>query len=302
MIEVLGKAAVLVAIIALGFASKRIGWTQASDFGVLSRILLRITLPCAIATSFNEFHITPSLLYVTGLSMLILASQAAAGFFLGRPDGRQGEAFGILNLGTFNIGAFAMPYLGAFFGPSALVYAALFDIGNALLGAGVNYAWAIMLATGRPARPWPILKTLFSSVVFDVYLFLLVIGLLGLRLPPQVIAFTTVVGSANTFVAMFTIGVGLEIAVSRTKYLTAARHLLVRYLLSAAWIAVVWFTLPIDPAAKVVIILMLCAPLAAMASGFTGEAGLDVEASTLITSVSVLVAIVAMPLVATALM
>ena len=63
----------------------------------------------------------------------------------------------------------------------------------------------------------------------------------------------------------------------------------------------VWFFLPVPVEVKVPICLLLCAPVAAMEAGFTAEAGLDVEASALITSVSVLIAIVAMPIMATVL-
>ena len=57
------------------------------------------------------------------------------------------------------------------------------------------------------------------------------------------------------------------------------------------------FRSPIDHGVKVAISLLLAAPLAAMMSAFTAEAGLDVEASAFITSASVVVAIVAMPLI-----
>lgn len=297
MIEVLGKAAVLVAIIATGFGTKRLGWTSASDFHVLSRILLRVTLPCALATSFNAFEIAPGLLYITGLGILVVGSQLVAGYFLGRRDGHRGSAFGVLNVGSFNIGLFTIPYLGTFAGPQAVVYAALFDIGNSFVAAGIGYGWATTAATGHQITVRRLLRKTFGSIVFDTYLVLLILNLARIKLPAPVIAFTSVVANANTFLAMFTIGVGLEIVLARSKYVVAARHLATRYALAIAWFAIVWFVLPIDHGVKVAISLLLAAPLAAMMSAFTAEAGLDVEASAFITSASVVVAIVAMPLI-----
>jgi predicted permease len=296
VVDVLGKAAVLVAIVAVGFGSKKVGWTSASDFGVLTRILLRITLPCALATSFNSYTITPSLLYISGLAIVIVVTQLLAGYWLGRHGGRPARAFGVLNVGSSNIGLFAMPYLGAFIGPQAIVFAALFDIGNSFAAAGIAYAWALTIAKDKPVTLPNLAKTVFSSVVFDVYLALLLLGLFRIKLPAPVLALTSTVGSANTFLAMFSIGVGLEIALSRSKYLVAAKHLATRYVLAAAWILVVWFLLPLEHEVKIVVCLLLVAPLAAMMSAFTAEADLDVEASTFITSVTVLVAIVGMPL------
>jgi len=301
MLDVAGKAAILVLIIALGYGAKRVRWVAASDFPMLSTILLRVTLPCALATSFSAFDITPDLLYLVALGAAVVVVQQAVGLLINRGGGRRGRAFGVLNVTSFNIGLFAMPYLGTFLGPHALVYAALFDIGNSFMVAGVGYAWALTLATGATASIGQLAKKVFSSFVFDTYLVLLVLGLLHLKFPAPVLAFTSVVANANTFLAMFTIGVGLEIVLSRRTYAVAARHLVARYVVSLAWLALVWFVLPLGHEIKVIVCMLLFAPLAVMVSAFTSEADLDVEASTFITSASVLVGIVAMPLLAIAL-
>ena len=52
MLEILTRAGSFVAIIVLGFVLKKIGVFREEDFGVLSRITIRITLPAAIITSF----------------------------------------------------------------------------------------------------------------------------------------------------------------------------------------------------------------------------------------------------------
>ena len=298
--EVLAKAAVLVAMIGVGYGAKRLRWVAASDFNLLSRILLRITLPCALATSFDSFDLQPDLLYLAGLGMAVVGSQAVAGAVLSRARGRRGQAFSALNVSSFNIGLFAVPYVMALLGHQAVVYAALFDIGNALIAAGLLYAWAMGAASGAAVTPGVLLRKLFSSIVFDVYLVLLALSLLHLKLPSGVIAFTTLVGNANTFLAMFTIGVGLEVALARGKVARALKHLALRYALSLLWLPVV-LLLPIGADVKAVVAVLLFAPLAAMIAPFTAEGGLDVETSAYITSLSVLVAIVALPLVALAL-
>ncbi|WP_342372240.1 hypothetical protein PCC79_14605 [Propioniciclava soli] len=251
--EMLVTALTLIAIIALGHLVKRIGWLQASDFRPLSIIALRITLPCALVTSFDSFEIGPQL--------------------------------------------FAIPYVGAFLGPEAIVVASMFDIGNALAGAGIAYAWGLGLASGRPASLGRFVRTVFSSPVFLTYLALVVMGLARVRLPDPVLQFTATVGAANTFVAMFMIGVGLELVLDRRAYGNALRFLATRWAVMAVAAAVLWFVLPFGPAEKAILLALLCAPMAAMTSGFTAEAGLDVRVSTFMTTMSVLVAIVAMPVV-----
>ena len=52
-----------------------------------------------------------------------------AGFLAGRPPAAD-RAFGVLTVQSFNIGLFAIPYVSTFVGPQAIVYAAMFDIGE----------------------------------------------------------------------------------------------------------------------------------------------------------------------------
>ena len=67
--------------------------------------------------------------------------------------------------------------------------------------------------------------------------------------------------------------------------------------LAVALALVTWFVVPIDREVAVVLCMLYFAPIASMVPAFTSQAGLDVLTSAFMASVSVLVAIVAMPLV-----
>ena len=58
MTDILSRAGAFVAIILLGYLLKRIGLFKEEDFGVLSKLLLKVTFPCAIITTFagREIH------------------------------------------------------------------------------------------------------------------------------------------------------------------------------------------------------------------------------------------------------
>ena len=62
MAEILMKAASFVAIIAMGYCLRRAGFFKESDFGLLSKIVLKITLPAAIVTNFSKIELDPSML------------------------------------------------------------------------------------------------------------------------------------------------------------------------------------------------------------------------------------------------
>jgi predicted permease len=293
---ILAKALSLVLIVSIGFGMKRLRWVKAEDFSMLSKIVLRVTLPCALATSFNQFEIVPALLGLTLVAFLINIAQQAVGYLQQRRGTAVQRAFGILHGGSYNIGAFALPYLSAFIGPIAIVYASLFDVGSSLATAGVGRSAAHAVARPHVKQtPLSVAKLLFTSPVFDTYLALVVMRLLHFQLPSVVIGFTSLVGAANPFLAMFMIGVGLEVALPRHRLSTAVRGLITRYVFSITIATLVWFFLPFEHQVKVVVILVLFAPIAAMVPGFTSEVDGHVGTATFMNSVTILIAIVAMP-------
>lgn len=298
MDAILLKAATLVLIIAIGYVIKRLGWVATQDFPIFSKIVLRITLPCALAVSFDTFDLTPSLLFLALLAFGVNLIQQVAGFLLGRRQGRAAQTFGVLNVGGYNIGLFAMPYLSGLLGHQAIAYAIIFDVGNSLAAAGIGYAWAMSLS--RPDRKtsiWRFIVQLLKSPIFDTYLVLLALGGLQLHLPRAVISFATIVGSANTFLAMLMIGIGLEVSLSSAKYAAAARLLAARYGMAVVFTVAMWYLLPTEPLVKIIVAMLFFAPIPSMTSGFTADARGDVELSTFMTSISIFIGIVAMPIV-----
>ena len=67
MLDILTRAGSFIAIIVLGYVLKKIGVFKEEDFGILSKICIRITLPAAIITSFAGKEIDPAM-----LSLLLL--------------------------------------------------------------------------------------------------------------------------------------------------------------------------------------------------------------------------------------
>lgn len=136
MVEIAVKALSLVAVVGLALVLKRVGWASIRDFPLVSRLVLSVTLPCALLTSFNEYTLDTALLSLVLIGLVATSAQQVIGYLLARRRGRREQAFAVLNSGSFNIGAFGMPYLSGFMGPQAILYAALFDIGNAVGGGG----------------------------------------------------------------------------------------------------------------------------------------------------------------------
>lgn len=297
MKEVLVQALSLIAIICLGQIIRRLGWFDRNDFSKLSRLMLSVTLPAVLVTNFNSFQIDMHLFFIILIGAAVNMIQSVASFLLHRKQEKKEKAFAVINGNSYNIGAFAMPYLEVFMGPESLIWSSLFDIGNAVTSAGVNYSWGMGLAGDQKTGPLAFLRRMLKSPVFVTYLFLMSMQVLHIRLPEEIIHFTGLVGQANTFLAMFIIGLGLELKLSRTKLKKAFRMLLQRYFFAVFFLLLTWFLLPADPEIKKCLCLLYFAPIAAMTPGFTAEIKGDIELSSFLTSVSIIVAIIMMPLI-----
>ncbi len=296
MADILVRALALVLVVVLGYSLKRWGYLRASDFPTFSKLVLTVTLPCALATSFNSFDIQPALLTLALFVFVTNILQQAIGYVATRGRAPVDRGFAILHGGSYNIGAFALPYLSAFLGPAAIVHAAIFDVGNSLGSAGIGRGWAHSVAdTTRRSSVLDFVKKMLSSPVFDIYLVLVTIRLLHLTLPGPVITVTSLIGAANPFLAMLMIGIGLEIRLPREKLTVALATLGRRYAMAVLLAVVAWWVVPWPRDVRTTVVMLLFAPWAAMISGFTSEIGGDVEVSTFVTSVSIIVAIVALP-------
>jgi len=300
MALVLIKALSLVAVVAIGYGFKRLGWLRQEHFSVLAIIVLRITLPAALITSFNSITITGTMAWLILIGLAVNVIQQLFTWVIARHRTPERRSFATLHAGSYNIGAFAMPYVSQLVGGSGVVYTAMFDIGNSLAVGGIGYSWGLALVSKKKTTWQRFLLTMVRSPVFDVYLVLLVLRLARLSFPSPVITFTSLVGQANPFCAMLMIGLGLELRLPKHKWLRAATYLLRRYIFVIVFSLAIWFGLPgsvFSHEIKVVLMMVLWAPVAAMVSGFVDETKGDVQLSSLITSISVVVAIVMMPVV-----
>ena len=282
----------------IGYVIKRIGWVNAEDFPKFSKIVLRITLPCALITSFNTFDITSNLLFLTAIGLLANLILQITGYLVNQRKGGIAQAFGIINLGSYNVGAFAMPYIAGLMGPQSIIFASLFDVGNSFGAAGIGYGWSRSVADEKQKTTLGgFLKLMFLSPLFDTYLILLLMRLLGLQLPDEVITFTSTVGGANTFLAMLMIGIGLELGLDAHRFKLAFKYLAIRYGFSLIFSILTVLFLPVSMVVKTILCMLFFSPIASMATGFTDEAGGDVETSAFMNSVSILIGIFALPLV-----
>lgn len=293
MAEILMKAGSFIAIIILGYVLRRRGFFKEEDFYVLSRIVLKITLPAAIVTNFTGIDMKPSMLLMSLLGLgggIILTGMA---FLISAGKNGEEKAFNIINLTGYNIGNFTMPFAQSFLGPLGVVATSLFDSGNALVCLGGTYSVAVM-AKGEKGKfsIMPIIKTLLSSVPFDAYLLMTVLSLLHLSLPAPMVSFTGIIANGNAFMAMLMLGVGFKMTLDKSRMGKIIQILFIRYSVSIALAAAFYFLLPFVLEYRQALAILALSPIASAAPAFTGDLDGDIGLASAVNSISIVISIV----------
>jgi predicted permease len=177
------KVAVYPLIIILGYLLKRIGLFQPTDYRIVSKIVLNITVPAAVITGFASLQMKNELILVVLLGLFCNLVMIAFGFLISRHKSKPDRALFMLNMPGYNIGTATIPLIQSFLGPYGVAIASLFDIGNALMSTGGSYALTSRAnKESEGQNPAEILKILRTSVPFITCISMLVFTLLQIRI------------------------------------------------------------------------------------------------------------------------
>lgn len=292
MQEILIRAGSFVAIIILGYALKKIGFFHEKDFDVLSKIVLKITLPAAIVSSFAGKAIEPAMLALTFIAFGMGVLYMGLAYLINRRAGKDGQAFAVLNTAGYNIGNFTLPFVQSFLGPMGVIATSLFDTGNTFICLGGAYSIASMIKGDGRFSVKKIAKALTKSVAFDCYILMLVLNLLHISLPGAVISFADIIANANAFMAMLMIGVGFKLSGDKKQIGAIVRILIVRYGAAFVLALVCFFFLPFQLEVRQALVILAFSPIAAAAPAFTAELKGDVGLASAVNSISIVCSII----------
>lgn len=292
MADILLKSASFVCLIALGYFLKHKGMFGKTDFKILSKIVINITLPCASIVSFSKYPPDISLLVIVGVGfgmnwlMLLIAT------FLSRGYERPSRAVWLNCVTGYNVGTFVLPFVQTFLSPAALVGTCLFNTGNALMCNGTTYAISLNMMEGtKGLNLKSIFKTLLRSVPFLTQVFLLIACIFGLKIPQEVVTFVNPASNANPFLAMFMIGLMLDLHIDKSRIKEIGGILLTRHIVAFIAAAAFFFLLPLDLPLRQSVAIALLAPVGTVSTAMAVRAGGDPAMAAGANSVSILLSI-----------
>lgn len=296
MADILMRAFSFMGIIALVYIFKRVHILKKEDFRVLSALVAKVTLPCAIIVNFSKRPLDTSLLFLMILGFMGTLFMIGWGYIAGRKKTVEEQAFLMINHSGYNIGTFAIPFLQNFVGPAGVIYASMFDIGNSILCTGGTYTIVSgVMNQGEKSSLWGAVKrTLTSSVPLCTYIVMITLGLLHIALPKGILTFAEIVADANGFLAMAMLGLGLELTFNREHLAVIAQIVLARYGFAFIFALAAFFLLPYSYDVRKTLVIIFFAPLAAFDAIFTEKCGLDVGLASEVSSISIIISLIIM--------
>lgn len=291
MLDILTRAGCFVAIIALGHILRRTGFFGPETFGLLSKLVIKITLPAAILASAAGKPVEPNLLSIALLGLGGGILYMVLGWLLQCKGSRREKAYFIQNLPGYNIGTFALPFTQSFLGPVGVLITSIFDVGNAFICFGGSFSVARAVKEGGKADFRRVLKAPLTSLPFLTYALMLVLNLNHLSPPKIVVSFAEIVAGGNAFLAMLMLGVGLNLSADRSKLGIMAKILSVRFGVAAVLALCYYYLLPFDLEVRQTLVILTFSPIGSTIPVYTAELGEDVGLSSATNSAAILISI-----------
>lgn len=290
------KALSYVAVIALGYALKRAGFFGRDDHRLLSRIMLNVTLPCAVVQAFDGFSGEGKLFLIVGIGLAASLAPVLLMYLVTGGTQTRLRAYRMLSAGGSNVGCFSMPLIGAIFGSMGMVTASLFDVGNAIVMTGGSYAItsALLRTGGRREGAKDIALRFVKSVPFDTYMLMLALAALRLPVPGPLLELTRPAGQANGFIAMLTIGAMFEPVMDGAMLRETARELAFRYGVAAVFALGCFFLTPFEPGVRRVLAVLCLSPISSLAPVYTDRIGADAALASFTNSASIVISLALM--------
>lgn len=308
--EVLSNLVGLFLLIAVGYAAVRLNILSASSSAVLSKLLLKITLPCTIFTSLLRPYdpaFLKDILIVIALGLVLFPINAFLAKLLSKacrvPEGRRGVwSF----CATFcNNGFMGFPITLALFGEEGLALAAIFGLPFNLLVYSVGVGMICMDRDNRGGTD----KIKWASVLITGINIAAVLGLIfyfaQLSVPTAVLTPITHLSNVTTPLSMFVTGMNLTSGKFSTLFRdrdiisSSAARLVAMPLISFAILTLINLVFPFpNPLIFGVVFIIMSMPAPAVATILAENYGASREFAAGIVFLSSLFCIITIPLMA----
>ena len=298
MSNVLTQTIVYVILLFAGYGFKKAGIFKVEDTDFLKKVILYLTMPAMAVNGLKDLELQPSFLWCFLVGFGTSTILMLVGMAVTRRKSPEERVMYLFNFNTYNIGNFAIPFLTGLISTEGFAALCLFDIGVAIYLYGIDYSLAEAVKGGKGSFSLKfLLKKIFTSPITDMYLLMILLAALHLRLPDPILKLASVMGNANAFLAMLSIGILFELNLEKKNLWDMVKFFVLRYGTILLIMAGVILFIPFSQDICQAICVLLMAPVASIAPLLTMNAGGDGAKAAQINSVSILIGIAGMMVV-----
>lgn len=290
MAQVLLKSSSFLFAIILGMVLRHTGFFGPRDYIIVMKLVLNITLPAAVITSFASYRPESSLLLCPVVGFCFNWILLGISYLLSRRKERSVRAVWLNSVPGYNIGAFALPFVQSFLSPTGVVSCCLFDAGSALMCTGGTYAISGLLLDGGNISFSRIAKSMLSSRPFLTYALMLILSLAGVAVPQPIAAFLSPLASANAFLAMMMVGMMFDMNLNKALRWDIVGMVAVRVVF-AIMAACVCLLLPFPLEIRQSLAIASCAPVSVASTAFSERSGGDPALAASVSSLTIPISI-----------
>lgn len=289
------RAASFTLIILVGYLLKKTKAVDASMGFSMKKLLINITLPCAIITNFSKIDATGLvMIFLVFFGVAVCVVMVGVGMLLTkkRPGGE--KALYMLCLPSYNIGAFCLPFVQTFLPALGSVTACMFDVGNSMMCTGGTYAFTVeYISEQKDGIDLAALgKRLLTSPTFMSYVIMFLLTSVHLKVPSVLLTLIEPLAGANTVVAMLMIGLLFELKLKKEYIGEILRILALRYLYGMILACVIYFTFPMELIIRQTLVIICFAPISAVAPAYVGLCKGDEGMASAANSLSIICSII----------
>ena len=274
MSNVLTQTIVYIILLFAGYGFKKAGIFKAEDTDFLKKVILYLTMPAMAVNGLKDLELQPSFLWCFLVGFGTSTILMLVGMAVTRRKSPEERVMYLFNFNTYNIGNFAIPFLTGLISTEGFAALCLFDIGVAIYLYGIDYSLAEAVKGGKGSFSLKfLLKKIFTSPITDMYLLMILLAALHLRLPDPILKLASVMGNANAFLAMLSIGILFELNLEKKNLRDMVKFFVLRYGTILLIMAGVILFIPFSQDIRQAICVLLMAPVASIAPLLTMNAG-----------------------------
>lgn len=290
---------VALSIILIGYLLKIKNIISESEGKIISKFLMHSTFPALIFVTMVrvKFELNLLLLPVIAFLFSIVTMLTARYFF--KNQAKKMKAIMIMGSGGFNLGLFAYPLIEGIWGQAGMVYAAMFDIGNAFAVFGLVYGTGVFMSDQNVdiSKKDNIKKAIWkitTLVSFQAVILGIAVNLVHLQVPEIVMNILDVLAKGNKVIVLLIMGIYLNFSIPIAILKKTLKVLFIRYFWGLLFGVTCYYFLPFELLYRHVLLIILIVPIGMTLLPFSDELGYDTQMAGVLVNLSMLISFLMM--------